>query len=94
MSKQAYYKEGDIVMLKENLLKVQIVRIKQPFFSGTRFFVRYAHLPKDTHDDTFGVSIRDIEDVPFDYNEVIFNAYIKLLIEHSNLLKMLRREVK
>ena len=88
MSKQAKYKVGDIVMLKENLLKVEIVEIKQPFFSGTRFVVKYAHLDREW--GTFKVSIREIEDVPIDYDQVIFDAYIKLLTEHKNLLLMLR----
>ena len=92
MSKQAKYKVGDIVMLKENLLKVEIVEIKQPFFSGTRFVVKYAHLDRDW--GTFKVSIREIEDVPIDYDQVIFDAYIKLLTEHRNLLLMLRRKQK
>ena len=84
--KDVKYKVGDIVMLKENLLKVEIVAIKKPFFSGTRFIVRYAHLPKKLYNDTFGVSIREIDDVPYDYNQEIFNAYVKLLVEHKNLL--------
>ena len=90
MSKQAKYKVGDVVILKENLLKVEIVEIKKPFFSGTRFTVKYAHLHRDW--GTFKVSIREIDDVPFDYDQEIFNAYVKLLVEHRNLLLMLRRE--
>ena len=31
--KDKKYKVGDIVMLKENLLKVEIVEIKQPFLA-------------------------------------------------------------
>ncbi len=88
------YKEGDIVILKENLLKVKIVKIKQPFFSGTRFVVRYAHLDNLEGIGEFAVSIREIDDVPFDYNQEIFNAYIHLLTKHETLLKMLRRETK
>ena len=76
-------------MLKENLLKVEIVAIKKPFFSGTRFIVKYAHI-KDNN-GTFGVSIREIDDVPYDYNQEIFNSYVKLLVEYRNLLTMLRR---
>ena len=93
MNNKTLYKEGDIVILKENLLKVKIVKIKEPFFSGTRFLVKYAHLDDDLDNiGCFLVSIRDIEEVPFDYDQKIFDAYVDLLVKYKELLKFLRRE--
>jgi hypothetical protein len=84
-----HYEKGEVVMLKDNLL---LVEIKKPIKKlGRKYYlVGYNHL----HDEDFKgflVPEEDLADKPFDYAETIFEGYLNLLDKYRRLIKLLKK---
>lgn len=84
-----YYSVGQVVMLKENKL---LVKVLHKFTKGGRkmYEVAYTH-HKNCEDYGFYVFEEELQEEPYDYNAVIFNEYIELLMKYKNLVNALRR---
>ena len=82
------YKAGDRVILKQNLLIVEIVK---SFFDKREkkkaYSVRYPHLEKSYY--TFAAYEDELEEKPYNYDQLIFNAYIEYLYKYNELLQKL-----
>lgn len=80
------FKIGDRVMLKENLLIVEIkdILVKKNKYE---YKVFYPHL-SDPH--IFMCYEDELEEKPIDYNQIIFDAYIEYRCKYEDLLKRLR----
>ena len=76
------FKIGDVVMCKENKLLMRILSVskKRPYV----YTVAYAHL-----NDSYGFPIDEtkLEEKPYHYDEIIFNAYLDCLDKLNNLTK-------
>ncbi len=84
-----YYNVGDIVMLKENKLRVKV--LSQFIKDGRKTYkVSYAH-QKNCEDYGFYAFEEELQEEPYDYSAVIFNEYIELLMKYKNLVNALRR---
>jgi len=75
------YKVGDVVMLKENLLLVKIVKTNK-----NRYGVIYPHL---TEPKEFWVKEDELELKPLDYGRIIFEAYIEHRTKYKELIDRL-----
>lgn len=75
------YNIDDIVMLKENLILVKITKVNK-----NKYGVIYPHLlePKE-----FWVKEDELEEKPFDYNRIIFEAYIEYRNKYEKLIDRL-----
>ena len=90
MEKDFHYKEGDVVMLKDNLLLVQIIKPIKKF--GRKYYnVAYNHMKYEKGFEGFLVSEEDLADKPLDYAETIFYGYLELMQKYNNLRDMLRK---
>ena len=81
-SKEYLFKVGDKVVLKENLLIVEIVKLGKK----NEYEVFYPHLKEK---NTFWVKENELQEKPYDYNEKIFMAYIEYRVKYYDLLKRL-----
>jgi len=81
-SKEYLFKVGDKVVLKENLLIVEIVKLGKK----NEYEVLYPHLREK---NTFWVKENELQEKPYDYNEKIFMAYIEYRVKYYDLLKRL-----
>lgn len=88
------FKENSIVMLKENKLLVKITKVlipKKIKKAEIHYSVCYNHLYSDNvYVEDFVVKESELEEKPFDYDKVIFDAYISALVELKNLKTYLR----
>jgi len=80
------FKIGDRVMLKENLL---IVEINDIFCEKNKYKYKvfYPHLVSAHY---FVCYEDELEEKPFDYNQIIFNAYIEYRHKYEDLLERLK----
>lgn len=76
------YNIGDIVMLKDNLILVKIIKINKK----NEYDVIYPHL-ENPHD--FWVKENELEEKPFNYNQKIFEAYIEYRSKYKELIARL-----
>jgi len=84
------FKVGEKVMLKDNLIivKIKSIQIKRNRYC---YFVFYPHLyPEGTDFYCFSVMEDEIKEIPFDYNQVIFNAYLEYRKKYEELLERLK----
>ena len=85
------FRVGDRVMLKENLIIVEIydVSVNKNKYLYTVF---YPHLHKvgDIGLGSFMCYEDELEEKPIDYDERIFNAYIEYRRKYEDLLERLR----
>ena len=84
------YKTGDRVILKDNLLIVEII---SPFFDKKAkkksYNVKYPHLERCYN--VFTVYEEELEEKPYNYEQLIFNAYVEYLYKYNELLRSLYR---
>lgn len=84
------YKVGDRVIFKRNLL---IVEIERCFFDKREkkkaYSVRYPHLNRSYN--TFAAYEDELEEKPYNYDQLIFNAYIEYRYKYESLLRNLYR---
>lgn len=73
---------GDRVILKENLIVVEITKIDKK----NKYGVIYPHLKAP---DEFWVKEDELEKKPIDYQQIIFNAYIEYRFKYYDLLDRL-----
>lgn len=76
------YNIGDIVMLKENLLLVKIIKTNRK----NEYGVIYPHL---TEPQEFWVNENELEEKSINYEQKIFEAYIEYRIKYKNLIDRL-----
>ncbi len=79
------FKEGQKVMLKENLIIVEIVK-RSIEKKKNRYCVIYPHL-KGARD--FWVDEEELQERPIDYNQIIYNAYLEYKYKYDDLLRRL-----
>lgn len=75
------YKVGDILMLKENLILVKVVKTKR-----NKYGVIYPHL---TDPKEFWVNENELEEKPSNYEKKIFEAYIEYRTKYEKLIDRL-----
>ena len=73
---------GDRVILKENLIIVEITKTNKQ----NEYGVIYPHL---TEPREFWVNEDELEEKPIDYDQKIFNGYIEYYYKYHNLLDRL-----
>lgn len=76
------YNIGDIAMFKKNLLLVKIIKTNKK----NEYCVYYPHL-ENPHN--FWVKEEELEEKPFNYNEIIFKAYLEYRTKYYNLIDTL-----
>ena len=76
---------GEVAVLKENKLKVRIMSCNEKDRSYTAC---YLNMPASCW---FYVKETELALLPMNYDEVIYEAYVKLLIEKNNMLDYLRK---
>lgn len=84
------FKVGERVMLKSNLL---IVEIKEITIKRCRYAYKvfYPHLYQNgTYRGFFTVFEDELEEKPIDYDQIIFDAYIEYRRKYEKLLERLR----
>ena len=82
LKKMSKFNIGDRVILKENLVIVEIVKMNKKDEYG----VIYPHL-KEPHE--FWVKEDELEEKPINYDQKIFNAYIEYYYKYNQLLERL-----
>lgn len=75
------YKVGDILMLKENLILVKVIKTNK-----NKYCVIYPHLTKP---NGFWVKEYELEEKPFNYGQIIFEAYIEYRTKYKELIDRL-----
>lgn len=75
------YHINEIVMLKKNLILVQIVKIK-----NQKYCVYYPHLEDPQN---FWVNENELEEKPFNYEQKIFEAYLEYRTKYEKLIDRL-----
>lgn len=76
------YNIGDIVMLKDNLILVKIIKTNK----RNEYGVIYPHL---TESHEFWVNENELEEKPFNYEQKIFKAYIEYRNKYEKLIDRL-----
>lgn len=79
------FKLGDTAMLKENKLKVRIAYCNE---KDRSYAVHYLDV---TEINRFCVKETELAPLPINYDKVIYEAYIKLLVEKNSMLNYLRK---
>ena len=87
MTKQETYEYniGDKVMLKCNLLIVEITDRRKDK-KKNMYYVKYSHLENA---QSFYMYEEELEREPVNYNQLIFNAYIEYKYKYDKLLERL-----
>jgi hypothetical protein len=79
------FKIDDVAILNENKLKVRIMSCNE---KDRSYRVRYPNMPPDCW---FYVKETELTLLPMNYDEVIYKAYIQLLVEKDKTLDYLRK---
>lgn len=87
------FKEGDVVMLKENCLLVVIVGISVNK-NRYRYVVHYNHIKEKALFGGFSVSEEELQQKPIDYESVLLEKYLEYRIKYEDLLNGLLRGAK
>lgn len=80
------FKLGDTAMLKENKLKVHIMSCNEKDRSYNVHYLK--NMPASCW---FYVKETELAPLPINYDKVIYEAYVKLLIEKDKMLDYLRK---
>lgn len=85
------FKKGDVVMLNDNLLMVEIGDVKV-IKNQYRYLVRYSHKRwEDNGCGWFPAYESELRERPLDYGELVFEKYIEYRSKYENLLRQLAR---
>lgn len=94
------FKEGQKVMLKENLFIVKVKKVKHHRFKENEYEIYYTteNNTKDYScyngfDYSFWVKESEIDVIPFDRQKLVWEAYLNYYYKYRSLVKELNNEV-